>query len=240
MKHTKSQFFNINKGFTLPEVLITLFLLGIVMSITIPSMLTRVASSSQVPGLRKIYGMLDSAVTKIMLTNSGSLVNAFTSSTDARDKFGLFFEYNRVCSTGSVAGNCWAIYSSKLSGGDAVESFNPNVDYTAAIMADGSTLLFYIPNVACDGTGVSIALPYASSAKTFLCGYIVVDTNGFKVPNTFGRDMFMFLLGSNGLYPGGDAHTLYNDQSVECRVSQTAKNGYGCASKVLNEGAINY
>ena len=47
------------------------------------------------------------------------------------------------------------------------------------------------------------------------------------------------MLGSNGLYAGGEAHTVYN-ATGNCNTMNTLKDGYGCASQVLNRQEINY
>jgi len=231
---------NARNGFTLSEILLTLAIMGSLMALTIPTLIKSTNKNAYVNGLKKTYGMLDTATNQIMTNNSGTLINAFTSSTDAQTKYGNILEYNKICAAGAVTGNCWASSTNKLSGGAAVEGFDADTNHTGAVLADGTTILFDIQNVACDGTGVSLNLPYSTSTQTYLCGYIVVDVNGFNNPNTFGRDMFIFLLGSNGLYSGGDPHTLVSDLTVNCNTTDMTHNGLGCAAKVLNEQAMNY
>ncbi len=228
-----------SNAFTLAEVLITLAIMGTVMALTIPTLFQSTNQASFIDGLKKTYGILDTATNQIMSNNAGTLIGAFTSSTDARDnKYGNILEYNKTCSVGSVVGNCWANFTGKLSIGASVESFDANTNYQGAVLADGTFLLFYIPNISCNGTGVSLNLPYAATDK-ILCGYIVADVNGFNGPNIIGKDIFMFLLGSNGLYAGGEAHTIYN-AAGNCNTKNTLKDGYGCASQVLNRQEINY
>lgn len=225
----------IKNAFTLVEILLTLSLMGLVMAISIPTLTGNSSNSSQVAGLRKVYSLLDSATFQIMTNNAGTLGHAFTSSSNARAKFANILDISRTCAAGAVSGgtyNCWAS-SSKLSGGATAESFNPNTNYLGAVLSDGSFLLFYISNTACNGDGVTLQN---------LCGKVVADINGANGPNTFGRDQFMFLLGLEGLYPGGAPNTLFslNDDVNNCNVLSTTKDGYGCTYKVLTEGAINY
>jgi len=63
-----------------------------------------------------------------------------------------------------------------------------------------------------------------------LCRLFIVDVNGEKSPNTFGRDIFYFVLKEDGLYPGG--------YDIDNRCVGTS--GRGCAAKVLRDGAMNY
>ena len=58
------------------------------------------------------------------------------------------------------------------------------------------------------------------------CVRILVDINGVKGPNQWGRDVFEFSLKNNGLYPNGCG-------SVSC-------SGVSCTCKVLRENAMNY
>lgn len=216
-------------GFTLAETLITLAIMGTLMAIAIPSMIHNANNASFVPGLRKAYGVFDEAVTGVMIGNAGTLANIFDDSEDARDKLLNNFETVNKCDAGSVKGNCWASITKPLFGGTIQEGFDADTDYYAAVLGDGSFVLVDITNSACDETGVSSGL----------CGYIVIDTNGAGKPNQFGYDIFMFLLGENGLYPGGDPHTKYN-AGADCDITDTSKNGYGCTSQVLTKGEISY
>jgi len=73
--------------------------------------------------------------------------------------------------------------------------------------------------------------------STNRCALIWVDLNGAKKPNTIGRDLFFFVIKENGLYPNGCDDDRY------CDANSTTGNfgkGYGCACKVLREGAMNY
>jgi len=230
---------NDRRGFTLSEILITLAVMGLVMALTIPSLTQRANKNTYVAGLKKTYGMLDTATNQIMSNNAGTVIQAFSGSNQAWTKYGTILEFNKTCWAGSVIGNCWATSTNKLSGGAAV-SFNPE-NYFGAVLADGSFMLFTIGFPNCNGTGFSINLPYTSDTDHW-CGSIIVDINGFRGPNTFGRDQFLFSLGANGLYPGGDPHTIYNlvSDDVNCNTTDITHNGYGCASKVLNEQAMNY
>ena len=236
-------------AFTLAEVLITLAIMGVLMAITIPVLLQNTFNNSYIDGLKKTYSVLNQATNQIMMQNSGTMQYAFSSSTDAQTKYGNVLELNATCAAGANTGTCWANSSNGLFGGAALTSgslaagtgFTPNTGYTGAVLADGTTLLFYIPNTACDGTGVSVNLPY-SSDPNHLCGYIIVDVNGLNPPNIFGKDMFMFLLGPGGIIPGGDPHTIYSplNSTGNCNTTNKTQNGYGCAAQILNAQAMNF
>jgi len=231
-------------AFTLAEVIIALALMGVLLALSIPTLLVKTNTSGHVQKLKKMYGILYTATNDIMLNNSGTLGGAYSNTMNAANTFLKYLECNKFCDIGDVIGECWATSTNKLSGGAAVDSFDADVDYAGIVLPDGSSMLIKITRSNCDDQGISSDLPYsASTDKNNLCGYIVVDTNGYlNSPNTFGSDIFMFLLGKNGLYSGGDPHTQYNlvTNNNNCTTTPNGLNGYGCTNKVLNEGAMNY
>jgi len=243
-RRAKGSPLNDRYGFTLSETLLTLAIMGTLMAITIPALVSSTNNKAYVAGLQKTYAILDTATNQLLLNNSGTMKQNFTTATSITKKYGTVLEYAKLC-TSNAAGNCWPASSDKLSGGAAVEGFDATTIsiYRAAVLPDGTCLLFVFPFpsgiMSCSRTGLSPTLPYDSASQN-LCGYIYADVNGFREPNTFGKDQFVFVLGSNGLYPGGDPHTHYNDLSLNCSTTDLTHNGYGCASKVLNESAINY
>ena len=66
--------------------------------------------------------------------------------------------------------------------------------------------------------------------------FIIVDLNGKRKPNEWGRDGFWFYIGENGLFPRG----CNNENSNECPGTYRGNMGKGCACKVLSENAMNY
>ena len=117
-----------------------------------------------------------------------------------------------------------AIYSKKyykfLNGSPDGNDWNTSNAYRKLILADGMQIMFFRANNECTGTAWNAVQS---------CGYIAVDLNGEKAPNTYGRDVFSFTLKENGLFPCGC-------ESGTCPDSA----GFACACKVLREGAMNY
>ena len=67
-------------------------------------------------------------------------------------------------------------------------------------------------------------------------GWIFIDTNGLKQPNTNGRDVFLFHLTNQGIVPFGYKDELSDSWTFSfCRSS-----GYGCAAWVLKQKNMNY
>ncbi len=69
------------------------------------------------------------------------------------------------------------------------------------------------------------------------CGEIVVDVNGLKGPNMFGRDTFKFLITSNQsplIVPlGGHNSNEYWENTNPCK--DDYKIGAGCAGRIMEE-----
>ena len=61
-----------------------------------------------------------------------------------------------------------------------------------------------------------------------------VDVNGMKAPNTFGKDIFAFVLTHKGLVPAG---IDYDDEESDCNKEST---GYMCAAQVMQTDSISY
>lgn len=90
-------------------------------------------------------------------------------------------------------------------------------------------------------------------ALSDLATILYIDVNGKAAPNTFGRDIFMFYVGNNGvLYPfGGVDVSIYetgdktsiwtsDKQRYGCQ-DDNIKGGQGCTARIIEEGyKINY
>lgn len=115
-------------------------------------------------------------------------------------------------------------------------------------VANGSTIGFY-DNDAGNCTQFST---FNSKLKNS-CMDVYFDINGEKAPNVFGRDVFHFILGNDGLlYPinGAEAskagYTNWRNDSGICGTAGSATlpstvTGDGCAARIMEEGwQMNY
>jgi hypothetical protein len=86
--------------------------------------------------------------------------------------------------------------------------------------------------------GTSIALESAEISNGAYM-YVLVDTNGKKPPNTWGKDLFEFSYTSKyGLIPSGHPQLTSNSYKKTC--VGTSTQGWGCAYYVLSFGNMNY
>ncbi|MBR6163678.1 type II secretion system protein [bacterium] len=222
---------NSYKGFTLAEVLITLVIIGVIAALTVPSLINKTNNEETVSRLKKVYSTLAQTTNLIIAeegtprADKGGWANSFD------NVFNLYKKHmNKARECGSNDG-CFEQLDNRgyksLSGSYRYNNWNADTTEWARklVLADGTQVVIeYYPTTANDCNG------HWGGSDNF-CFQIWADVNGSKKPNQYGRDVFMFAVKEQGLYPGGC------DYDGECT---TTSQGGGCACKVLREGAMNY
>lgn len=218
----------VKKAFTLAEVLITLVVIGIVAALSIPSLLQNTQNAERVAALKKAYSSLSQAY--IMLIADGESMQSLFSTGDAApilNVFGKKVSFIKNCGSGEMG--CFPHVDYKFLNGASggYLDVGMSVNISAAVLADGISILL-ARNSSCN---VSIG-----SLK--ICGAFYVDVNGSKPPNQSGRDLFLFWVATTGIFPAGS-----NNDGYFCDPAGASNNytiGWGCAKRVLEEGAMNY
>lgn len=220
-----------SKAFTLAEVLITLAILGVVAATVIPSLMNNIKNEQLVAMLKKDYSTLSQATQMIVADNGGSIKGVCSDNDCLRDLYGKYIKELKTCNNGAYIGECWHSNSgTKVAhylDGTAITGWGPGG--SVGVLVDGGFARFGSIASDCDSN-----LPgWSESLKNNIgCGSIAIDINGYKAPNVMGRDIFYFAILENRIAPYGTDLDTY---SSTCNTS-----GYGCAAKVLREGAINY
>ena len=217
-------------GFTLAEVLITLAIIGVIASMTLPAIITKTKNAEIVVALKKSYSALSQAYYSISGENGG-IQNALSAVTNG-DKFAnVFIQKFRVAkncgSSNALDSGCIANTTYKcLGGSDCAIDF-----YSTFLANDNISYSFLFVDKNCS---TNYNQPSNTSSPLYnTCGMVVVDVNGpNKGPSIWGRDTFKFYITKKGIIPAG----AYPDGS-NCLVYG---NGESCAYKVLKEDAINY
>ena len=207
-------------AFTLAEVLITLVIIGVIAAMTIPTLINKTNNQEYVSRLKKAYSTL-SQVTNRLIAEEGSPKNGWLQTGDIDSVYNKYKKYLSIAKDCGEASGCL--------GNSSYKSFLNNDGYNfekathrKLILADG-TLVIFNPDMldnSCSGN---------AWGSIGVCASILVDVNGDKKPNRYGRDFFAFALKENGLYPMGC-------ESNHCEGTE----GDGCTCKVIREGAINY
>lgn len=180
------------QAFTLAEVLITLGIIGVVASLTIPVLVDKFEKQATIEGYKKAYSTLQNAV-KMSEAENGTIDGWDFPTTAGDTTQGMqFFDtylapYLSISKSCGTSSGCW------------ISSKKPNGDiYTSS----GLTSVSNIKYVLNDGMALSIYNYGYFLAPTTLRGLnIYVDINGAKNPNTFGKDVFSFVLVENAASP---------------------------------------
>lgn len=219
-----------NRAFTLAEVLITLAVIGVIASMTVPGLIQDSQDKETVVGVKKAFSVFSNA--HKMLKSQGRTdefigdditdFNLFTSVLSLQKSCGL------AASQGCLARG--VMYKEK-NGADWT-MHDDNIAYAKGVLTDG--MAFFIDGrqdecITDRGTG-----PLDSK----VCGVLAVDINRDKGPNQLGRDLFYFYYTKDGIYPYGSVYDTMFTLFTYCEATNAS--GYSCTAKVLTEDAVNY
>ncbi len=231
-------------GFTLAEVLITLVIIGVIAVITVPSLLQSTEDQEYVSRLKKAYSVLSQAYMRQKA--DGLLPDEWGLTTDDGsramiDKILPYLNYTQVCyGTESICHNKVLTRKNgdKMSAGGNHGIFGGTAKRSGVILSDGMMIGSLVISDDCTNVvGTTETLQHH-------CGEYMVDVNGEKGPNKYGKDVFIFMLTQDGVFPTGLSDFEYTDQSNwsynfndGCLSSDA--NGGGCTAWVLaNSGNI--
>lgn len=222
-------------GFTLAEVLITLGIIGIIAAITIPSLINNTDEVATITALKKSYSTLSNAY-KLAENDNGTPDNWGFSVANQRpylEKMVPYLNVSKDCLDGSKG--CFpkgVMY--KLLYPDGDDSMNAQVydDSTSPklALADGTSIIGFMSSSSC--TDPRGSTPVLSN----VCGYLVVDINGYKNPNQHGKDTFYFYLTKYGVFPTGSAQDSYNFTDY----CEGDYGGSACAAWILSNQNMDY
>ena len=221
-------------AFTLAEVLVTLGIIGVVSAMTVPSLMQNYQRQSYVTQLHKVYNELSQALVRYQ--NDKNAVNlseaGLTSVSSLSDFFLNYFKVVNNCENNSTP--CFAASYKKMSG----TSSNFKCLHNCMVLANGASI----------GTVNEFV-----SGNTIIT-QIVVDINGQKGPNIFGRDAFSLFLYKNGVIDDLIGNDTSDDTNYEWGVAEaplskeqreenfsygcTSSDGgryHGCFGKILND-----
>ena len=217
------------RGFTLAEVLLVITIIGIIASYTVPGLLNSVSNNQYTAALKKNYSVIANAYRNLEADGT-TMTAAFPgTNTGAAALNVLAPKLNLIKNCGISQGCLYNSLLKYLKGTICEADFDANWDGTGgkAILGDGSRILIQDYRDNCThniGTG---------ALSNSVCGWLLIDVNGAKGPNTVGRDVFEFWIAKTGVYPSGSN----GDWTVnDCN---SAANGESCASIVLTQGMNN-
>lgn len=221
-------------AFTLAEVLITLGVVGILATLTIPTLVHKYQDKKTVTILKETYALLSQAYLK---TADNGPPETWDWS-KAPDLIMSNLNLARKCGKGE---GCFANETYKtLAGQIFQESINPSSN-----KSNNAKYKYLLSN------GVSVMIrPWQGKCTTncgngnlenSFCAYVIVDINGEKAPNQFGIDTFTFLATKYDIYPSGlPRATSACGYIGECTKSSSKYCGRGCTAWVLEKQNLDY
>ena len=243
--------FSLKKAaFTLAETLITLTIIGVIAALTIPNLFSSYQKHTYVVGLKKAYSQLQNAVKMIPITQG----------CPAGDFDCVGWNYGYYDSNGD-----WVFTPvTNIEGQEFNGEFNNKQAYLLSKQFKINKLCY---SGSTDETCKKIRDNYPNSpgpiGPTFMINDLIIyydyasigiDINGFKGPNKFGRDKFIFEFRENNngiqvvpwgskLYADVISQDYYWRNNNYCTTENANKgNSYAayCAGRVLEEDAMNY
>lgn len=257
-------------GFTLAEVLITLGIIGVVAAMTLPVLINDYKAKSLSEQLKVSYSLLSQGYAKMLADDettdfrtssyASMLEDANISDETEINLMQKYFKVNVAVPYAQQVKEGWPAGGTKYSGATCekwvgkgstwylkgrkqCEGLRQNVyRLSNGALVRSSFFMYNYPNKENSG-----------HLKQLIAD-LTVDVNGEKGPNTFGEDVFMFVVGQDGkLYPRFGADYAYymaavfnydfNDVYYLSSGTDTCKTGNGrtCTAAVLEHNfKINY
>lgn len=215
-------------AFTLAEVLITLGIIGVVASITIPTLMQNIQDNELQTKMKKEYSILSQAEEQLSTDAGGKFADAVSGCCDGcqdcfRDVLKKKLSYIKECNraNGAALYPCLASDTVKMLNGGSTSGF-----YTYTAYWGGSGLVLK--------DGASLATYFGSSSTcttSNACAWIILDVNGVQKPNTWGRDIYVFYMYSDTVRPSIAGKTNGFVSSDDCNTGLNY--GLTCSSKYL-------
>jgi len=206
---------NKNKAFTLAEILITLTIIGVIAALTIPTLLQNKNEQELKTAYKKMYATLSQAAARLVSDSGGTLKGDL----NYVNRFTPYLNVSKICSNSEIYGNCWhKMGEFKYLKGTPVTGYG---DEMGMVLSDGSLLFFGNKSIDCSNAIYGVAT----------CAVIRFDVNGFKKPNTFGKDIFDIHLFPTTIKPLGIPEDSFNP-NTDCSPTGT---GQSCGYKILTE-----
>ncbi len=237
-------------AFTLAEVLITLGIIGIVAALTMPSLIANYKKQEYVTQLQKAVSTFEQGFRKRMADiectdlNCGGIQELLYP-----DNFEAEIKKNfEIVSACPMDDSCMprekdgSILKYKYLGGSLGNNINV---YNIFILKSGT--IIGMRDTYC----APVRMPGEANFD-YNCAFVMIDVNGSKAPNQWGRDVFYFLLNEMGMLVPmyGEQWSLADSGTTDgswkkhpdyCTTPSKSSTGLGCAARVIEDGwKMNY
>lgn len=230
-------------AFTLAETLIVMGVIGVVATLTIPSLTNSTNNKDVVAKVRKAHSNLEDAFGR-MIAEYGEMSewSETLSSNNIGDRIITSMKLTKNCKA-QTTGSCFSansnIYSSN---GTTTQNVASNASVYKAIIASGMSVGLWVDNATCtkDVTNNNTMAPQDLKQ---VCGVALVDIDGpGKGKHKHGTDLFQFYLTRHGFYPVGfdGDNTIKFIDNCSKTGSDVTKDSQACTAWVVNNGNLDY
>lgn len=217
-------------AFTLAEVLITIGIIGVVASLSVPTIMGNYQKKTYVTSLHKVYNEISQAIEQVMTDKNAETIDEAGLTTQAalNEWVQTYFRVSHNCQ------------------GDSTKCMAPNNQYKKLKKSSSNYMTTRTGHNYFGLSSGAVIRPLLGKEgnKRF---NLLVDTNGKNAPNTLGRDVFFIGVYNNGGiddYAAGKNAPLSNTDRNSLFTSQCNANDdspWGCFGKVLSDGwQMNY
>ena len=225
-------------GFTLPEVLITIVIIGVVAAMTLSPLITKIRNKGFVERLNKTYSVLQNATNQIVEENGTPPNWPWTVYNDTSTKYNsekIVNFYKKHLKVIEDLGACRAW--------DCPMDFESYRFLNGDKYVNDGMVFVNSPHILVLNDGVVIGTHFRDTSSGGVYWgtpdlLFTVDVNGKAGPNQIGRDTFWLYLEKTG-----DGKILpltkdsYNNYKNTCG---PGLKGYSCAYRIITEGGMNY
>ena len=231
-------------GFTLAEVLITLGIIGVVAAMTIPTLIKNYQKTVWVNQLKKSVSTIENGF-KLMLADEGvedlydtNIFKAICNGHEERCKSGESFSLWEATDKTPFLNGLSKYFKFVETYTDINKTgFKNRYKYLSGNISNDYFFddEFGVAGYLQDGTLIIINGALNSIFNNNQSQDIIVDVNGKKGPNQFGRDVFVLKLNNSGNISPYKAAT-YN-QYEHCNIEiEPETHGTSCAARIIENG----
>lgn len=227
-------------GVTQAEIIITLGTLGIIAMNTLPGFVTDQQRNCIIMQLKRDYAVYSSGMSQAINENGTPDswgTNGSTGLADINNVLSRYFKVIKDCDTD--AGCFPNVNYTNLKGNADNMQIDQDPQYTKFRLIDGEAMAINLSSSNCtDNWGDTLQLQN-------VCGTLLIDVNGDKNPNAYGKDLFGFAITKYGLIPlGSAAQNNAYPFSAFCSTTSNAnfkyENGLSCTAWAMTNQNMDY